>query len=75
MNLWSLLVMVYGTYRMGLLLRKVDFVAWEQQRGRSGFVIRSLQCIISRLASYIISMFLLVSVAEQAGFSLSLSQT
>ena len=31
MNLWSLLVMVYGKYHMGLIPRKVDFVVWNNK--------------------------------------------
>ena len=41
----------------------------------STFVIRLLESIISRLATSKISIFLLVSVAEQAGFNLTLSET
>ena len=41
----------------------------------SAFVIRLLEIIISRLATNEISFFYLVSVAEQAGLSLPLSET
>ena len=41
----------------------------------SAFVIRLLESIISRLATSEISIFYLVSVAEQAGLNLSLSET
>ena len=41
----------------------------------SAFVIRLLESIISRLATNEISFFYLVSVAEQAGLSLALSET
>ena len=41
----------------------------------SAFVIYLLDSIISRLAAYKFSFFYLVSVAEQAGFSLALSET
>ena len=41
----------------------------------SAFVIRLLKSIISRLATFGISIFFLVSITEQAGFSLILSET
>ena len=41
----------------------------------SAFVIRLLKSIISRLATFGISIFYLVSVTEQAGFNLNLSET
>ena len=41
----------------------------------STFVIRLLESIISRLAMSEISLFYIVSVAEQAGFNLFLSET
>ena len=41
----------------------------------SAFVIRILESIISRLATFEISMFYLVSITEQAGFNLILSET
>ena len=41
----------------------------------SAFVIRLLESIISRLASSEISIFKLVSVAEETGLSLTLSET
>ena len=41
----------------------------------SAFVIRLLESIISRLATFGISIFYLVSVTEQTGFNLILSET
>ena len=41
----------------------------------SAFVIRCLESIISRLATSVISIYLLVSVAWQAGLNLTLSET
>ena len=41
----------------------------------SAFVIRLLEIIISKLDTSEISIFLLVSVAEQAGLNLTLSET
>ena len=41
----------------------------------SAFVIRVLETIISRLTSSTISIFWLVSVAEEAGLNLTLSET
>ena len=61
---------------MGLNVRKSVFVVWEQQRCRlactqgsliSAFVILLLESITSRLSMSEISVFQLVSAAEQAG--------
>ena len=49
----------------------------EQQRCRliSAFVIRVLESIISRLATSEISLLYIVSVAEETGLKLALSET
>ena len=73
---------------MGLDARKPVFWVCEQQRHRpactseqtelrliSAFIIRFLKTITSRLAMSKIVIFLLVSVAGQAGLSLALSET
>ena len=69
---------------MGLHARKPDFVACKQQRAnQSGhlcslisiFVICSLESIPINLAPCKPSIFQLVSIAEQAGLSLTLEET
>ena len=70
---------------MGLDVRKPVFGGSANNTGAdqpahprsliSVFVIRFLESIISRLATSEISIFQLVSVAEQAGLNLTLSET
>ena len=67
-----------GIHKMGHNLRKPVFGGLRTTDPRSlisGFVIRVLETIISRLASSAIPIFWLVSVAEEAGLNLTLSET
>ena len=45
------------------------------RRQISAFIISLMECIISRLATNEVSIFHLVSVAEQAGLNLTFSET
>ena len=69
---------------MGHDARNLSWVVCKQQRCRpashphsliSAFAIKCLESIISRLATSEISIFYLVSLAEQAGLILTLSET
>ena len=61
---------------MGLVATKPVFGGLRKRcRLISAFVIRLLESIISKLASSDISIFQLVSVAEETGLSLALSET
>ena len=69
---------------MGCNTRKPDFVAWEKQRHRPActstqsdqcLYVCFLESVVYKLATCKVSIFYLVSVAEQTGFNLSLSET
>ena len=71
---------IYGipckkTCRRGLANNKGSGQPAHRRSLISAFVIRLLESIISRLATFGISIFYLVSVTEQAGFNLILSET
>ena len=68
---------------MALVARKPDFVKCEQQVRRSACAsiqsdqridFHHLESIIAKPATCIVSIFLLISVAEQAGLSLTWSE-
>ena len=65
---------------MGLIARKPVFGGLPLTKAHtrsliSTFVIRYLESIVDKLSTYIISIFYLVSVAEETGLKLSLSET
>ena len=66
--------------KMGLDARKPVFGVFRTTQKQtslriSAFVIHVLESVISKLATHEISVFQLVSVAEETGFSLTLSET
>ena len=69
-----------NTYKWASSPENLSFTVCEQQRRRpvrliSAFVIRLLESIISKLDTSKISLFELVSVAEQAAFCMTWSET
>ena len=63
------------TGRRGLANKKGSGQPAHPRSLTSAFVIRLLESIISRLATFGISIFYLVFVTEQVGFNLILSET
>ena len=61
--------------QMGLVARKPVFEGLHPHSLIRAFVIHLVEIIISRLATSKISIYSIVSVAEQAGLNLTLSET
>ena len=82
-NEWEIYIkckIIIGPCREKTCLRRIAYNKGADQPAHprsliSAFVIRFSERIISKLATYESSIFLLVSVAEETGLSLALSET